>query len=317
MSKTKKQSGLVGITSLMRQEALNTKIDLQQTEERVLNNVEVKSKNTNDDKSEESDVNEIYKLAKDLNLDLDISINSIGKPDKVSACSRSSVSGSTVRQTAEIQKPQSVRSKATKTSRTKTRTKTRSRVSQQKKEYQETEDSEPIQPPQQFNYNNYSNGNNNNYDEKRNQIDNVLGGMRKESHNTFSTDMERTQDMKASKLEQIASIKMALAEEGIDTSMISIPSIHASSQDIDSTLNLLLMKNSRYRYSSLAEEVVSAGAEILESVFDGTRKVPIFGISPDQPLKVQKSVPPITFKLCNWENGCDLDTENISVISRC
>ena len=32
---------------------------------------------------------------------------------------------------------------------------------------------------------------------------------------------------------------------------------------------------------SLAEEVISAGAEILEGVFDGNREVPIFKIKPD------------------------------------
>ena len=93
--------------------------------------------------------------------------------------------------------------------------------------------------------------------------------------------MERAQDQKASKIEQIASIKMALAEEGIDTAMIATPLMSSSMEEIDSTLNLLLMKNNRYRYSSLAEEVISAGAEILESVFDGSRKVPVLGWSPD------------------------------------
>ena len=105
--------------------------------------------------------------------------------------------------------------------------------------------------------------------------------MRGETRNTFSTDVERNQDMKASKIEQIVSIKMCLNEEGIDTSMINTPSMSSSLEEVESILNLLLMKNNRYRYSSLAEEVISAGAEMLESVFDGTRKVPVLGICPD------------------------------------
>ena len=116
---------------------------------------------------------------------------------------------------------------------------------------------------------------------KKQHIDSVIGNIRKETRNTFSTDMERMQDDKASKLEQIASIKLALAEEGIDTSMINTPQMNTSMEEVSSTLNLLLMKNNRYRYSSLAEEVISAGAEVLESVFDGTRQVPILNFSPD------------------------------------
>ncbi|GAG00306.1 unnamed protein product, partial [marine sediment metagenome] len=116
---------------------------------------------------------------------------------------------------------------------------------------------------------------------KKEHIDGVISNIRTETRNTFSTDMERAQDQKASKIEQIASIKMALAEEGIDTAMINTPLMSSAMEEIDSTLNLLLMKNNRYRYSSLAEEVISAGAEVLESVFDGTRTVPIVNITPD------------------------------------
>ena len=105
------------------------------------------------------------------------------------------------------------------------------------------------------------------------------------------------------RLKQIASIKMALAEEGIDTAMITTPYMSSSMEEIDSTLNLLLMKNNRYRYSSLAEEVISAGAEVLESVFDGTRTVPIFNISPDKSILSGKAFCRLHLGLCNWENS--------------
>tara|TARA_B110000908_G_C10171128_1_gene410887 strand:+ start:90 stop:932 length:843 start_codon:yes stop_codon:yes gene_type:complete len=116
---------------------------------------------------------------------------------------------------------------------------------------------------------------------KKDHISGVLKEIRGETHNTFSTDVERVQDLKANKLEQIASLKMSLEEEGIDTVAIPNPSISAPIEEVDGVLNLLLRKNNRYRYASLAEEVISAGAEVLESVLDGNRTIPLVNWRPD------------------------------------
>lgn len=117
--------------------------------------------------------------------------------------------------------------------------------------------------------------------QKKDHISGVLKEFRGETNNIYSMDVERTQDLKASKLEQIASLKMSLEDEGIDTSTIPNPTIHTPIKEVDDILNLLLRKNNRYRYSSLAEEVISAGAEILESFFDGNRTIPLVKWKPD------------------------------------
>jgi hypothetical protein len=51
--------------------------------------------------------------------------------------------------------------------------------------------------------------------------------------------------------------------------------------EIDSVLTILKLKNDRNRYSSLAEEVILGLAEGIETVFDGTREVPVLGWKPD------------------------------------
>jgi len=117
--------------------------------------------------------------------------------------------------------------------------------------------------------------------QKKDHISGVLKEFRGETNNIYSMDVERTQDLKASKLEQIASLKMSLEDEGIDTSTIPNPTIHTPIKEVDDILNLLLRKNNRYRYSSLAEEVISAGAEVLESFFDGNRTIPLVKWKPD------------------------------------
>ena len=78
----KKQSGLSGITTLLRKEALKPDIDLTKTEDKILNDEDNEDNNNmeNIDKETESDINvKIYKLAKDL----DIKIDGLG-PDNVS-----------------------------------------------------------------------------------------------------------------------------------------------------------------------------------------------------------------------------------------
>ena len=312
--KLQKGSGLVGITELLRKDALDSKLDLQKTEQRVLNkadDVEEKNESEGSVSSNESSLDDIYKLAKDLNIKID----GLG-PDNVSKASRSRRTNldklsnlSKSRRTNLDNVDNKTRSRRTKIDKASTlsrasRSVRNDKLSESSREqyksgvHESSSDASTIhvpvnvpRAPQQY----VHNSDDYNFpikrskktvalteeQVKRDHIDSVIGNIRNETRNTFSTDMERNQDMKANKLEQIASIKMTLNEEGIDTSMITVPSIQSSMEEVNSTLNLLLMKNNRYRYSTLAEEVISAGAEVLESVFDGTRTVPIFNITPD------------------------------------
>lgn len=306
-----KSTGLVGITTLMNQNTLDPKVNLQKTEEQLLGGGG-EEKNSNDSastKSKKGNLDEIYKLAKDL----DIKIDGLG-PDNVTNASKS------VRPLAEklenlSDSSRSKSSRSTISKRSRSKHSGGAAASRSKKSYRIPADQISIStgstasvkrpmsygnlppPPPQNGYGYSPPANKYEYpppmrmgkqmyelteeQKKKEHIDGVICNIRNETRNTFSTDMERAQDNKASKIEQIASIKMALSEEGIDTAMIPTPLMSSSMEEIDSTLNLLLMKNNRYRYSTLAEEVISAGAEVLESVFDGSRTVPIFNVTPD------------------------------------
>lgn len=117
--------------------------------------------------------------------------------------------------------------------------------------------------------------------ERRRHIDAVMGNMRTETRTSFGVEQERVQDAKASKLEQIGQLRMTLEEEGVDCKGVGEPTMESPVGEIDSVLAILKLKNDRNRYSSLAEEVILGVAEGIETVFDGTREVPVVGWKPD------------------------------------
>jgi hypothetical protein len=117
--------------------------------------------------------------------------------------------------------------------------------------------------------------------ERRRHINSVVADIRGETRTTFGVERERVQDIKASKLEQIGQLRMTLEDEGIDCSSVSNPNSDSPMAEIDSVLNILRLKNDRNRYSSLADEVILGVAEGIETVFDGTRAVPLLGWRPD------------------------------------
>ncbi len=117
--------------------------------------------------------------------------------------------------------------------------------------------------------------------ERHRHINSVIQDIRGETRTTFGVERERVQDIKTNKLEQIGQLRLVLEEEGIDCSTIGIPSMASPIDEIDGVLNILRLKNDRNRYSSLAEEVILGAAEGIETVFDGTRTIPILGWQPD------------------------------------
>ena len=116
---------------------------------------------------------------------------------------------------------------------------------------------------------------------RRSHISSVMGDMRHATRTSFSVERERAQDVKASKLEQIGQLRSTLEEEGIDCSSVGNPSMTSAADEIDSVLSILKLKNDRNRYSSMAEEVILGLAEGVETVFDGSRAVPVVGWQPD------------------------------------
>jgi hypothetical protein len=117
--------------------------------------------------------------------------------------------------------------------------------------------------------------------EKRRHINSVIGEMRQETRTSFGAERERVQDIKANKLNQIDQLRMTLEDESIDTSAVAKVTQESPMEEIDSVLNIMRLKNDRNRYSSLANEVLLGFAEGVESVFDGTRSVPVLGWRPD------------------------------------
>lgn len=117
--------------------------------------------------------------------------------------------------------------------------------------------------------------------ERRQHINSVMGAMRQETRTSSGVEHERAQDVKASKLEQIGQLRMTLEEEGVDCGGVGAPSMTSPTDEIDSVLAILKLKNDRNRYSSLAEEVILGIAEMIETVFNGTREVPFVGWKPD------------------------------------
>ena len=124
--------------------------------------------------------------------------------------------------------------------------------------------------------------------ERRRHINSVVSDIRGETRTTFGVERERVQDIKSSKLEQIGQLHMTLEEEGIDCGGVFMKdgkkrelSVDSPMEEIDSVLNILRLKNDRNRYSSLAEEVILGFAEGVETVFDGSRSVPVVGWRPD------------------------------------
>ena len=116
---------------------------------------------------------------------------------------------------------------------------------------------------------------------RRSHITSVVSDIRGETHTATGVEAERLQDLKASKLEQIGQLRMSLEEEGIECDSVGCPTSNSPITEIDSVLNILRLKNDRNRYSSLAEEVILGCAEGIETVFDGTREIPLLGWRPD------------------------------------
>jgi hypothetical protein len=120
-----------------------------------------------------------------------------------------------------------------------------------------------------------------NEQERRRHINSIVSDIRGETRTSFGVERERIQDIKASKLEQVGQLRMTLEEEGIDCNGVSNLTAESPMEEVDSVLNILRLKNDRNRYSSLAEEVILGFAEGIETVFDGSRSIPLVGWRPD------------------------------------
>lgn len=241
--------GLSGLTTLLNPELVNKDINLQKEEQRILNGDETITVVSNNDK----DLDEILKLSKELNINLD------GLPKTNPLDALSNTASSVSRKSTAVKVPAPLTSP---------------------KQHEEEALPAPISAPSiqkksmEFITEEHK---------KKNTVNSVLETMRGGTggQNVYSTQAEQAKDLRDGKLEQIYELRDALAEEGVDVSKIPIPSVSSPVEEIDSILHLLTRKNNRYKYSSMAEEFLSGGAELIETFFDGTRTIPVLNVAPD------------------------------------
>lgn len=111
------------------------------------------------------------------------------------------------------------------------------------------------------------------------QIDYVLNKMDGGDTMSSSFEVEREKEEKIRMLDAIDAIRGEMKYEKIDISGIPPVTMENNISEIENSLKVLKYKYDRKRYSSLAEDVIMAGAYGAEYVFDGKRK---FGpYSPD------------------------------------
>ena len=117
--------------------------------------------------------------------------------------------------------------------------------------------------------------------EKRDQLSSMVDGMHGSRMTGMGADREDEEDSKASRIEQISQLRTILEEEGINCEGVAIASMEMPLDKINAIYDLLRRKNDRNRYSTLAEEGFLFGAEVVETVFDGSTEVPVLGWKPD------------------------------------
>ena len=88
----------------------------------------------------------------------------------------------------------------------------------------------------------------------------------------FNVEKEKDEDDKASLLEQIDMLKTTLDDDGID--ITGVPNIdkRSSMKEVHDVYKILRLKNDRNRYCSFAEEVILSGAYGMEYLFDGKKE---------------------------------------------
>lgn len=96
----------------------------------------------------------------------------------------------------------------------------------------------------------------------------------------FALDREQLEDLKLQKLDKIENLIITMQEDDI---AVNVPELSMDSPmaEIDKTMRRLQLKADRSRYSTIAEEILMGGAECIEGVFDGSRRLPLMNYAPD------------------------------------
>lgn len=91
------------------------------------------------------------------------------------------------------------------------------------------------------------------------------------SSKIFSLENERAEHERSLNLEKIDELRRILKSEKIDLSAVPDVNNNSTDEQIDSSLRMLILKNDRIRFHTVAEEVILMGAHALEEMFDGKR----------------------------------------------
>ena len=112
---------------------------------------------------------------------------------------------------------------------------------------------------------------------KQSHIENVMQDI--DTIEMGEIDKEREEDDKANLLEQIATLRSTLEDDGVDISRIEEVDHRSSMEQIKLVYKALRLKNDGNRYRSFAEELILAASQGMEYLFDGEKEW--FGKKPD------------------------------------
>lgn len=109
-------------------------------------------------------------------------------------------------------------------------------------------------------------------EERRSITQGVVSELSSESSSKiFSLEKERREHERGIKLEKIDELRRTLDSEKIDLTNVPVVNRNSKDEQIDYALKILILKNDRIRFHTVAEEVILLGAYTLEEIFDGKR----------------------------------------------
>ena len=112
-------------------------------------------------------------------------------------------------------------------------------------------------------------------------LDNAMNSIRNDTNSSKVIEHHEIKDSKITMIAEIEQLKEQLSSDDINVESYPTPTVDSTYESIKSVLDALKSKYDQNRYSSLAEEVLIGAANLLETVFDGTREIPLFGWRPD------------------------------------
>jgi hypothetical protein len=135
--------------------------------------------------------------------------------------------------------------------------------------------------------------------QKQSNVNSVVNDLTNGQPEEFDIEREKEEDDKTYLLEEIDTLRTTLEDEGIDIRSVPIITKDQSIEDIRNVHKILLLKNDRSRYSSMAEELIMAAVYGIEYLFDGKKEW--FGRRPD--LGGWSKTAKLKLRRCRYQTG--------------